>query len=881
MEVRGLAKARTPKTKFSFIRARDDNQNIRSPSSQKRRRDNTGSGPTGKRQKLQFESESTTLSDPLATYKMNLRTEGEIFEVQDGAKAWVIRDWNGSRLQEGKYVVVEKMETVFTSDTSCSHSFWICSCREASNQRQRLVETSTTITEVFDEFVCREEALYCIHCRLVSSFDQDNVTELSEQNSGEDGVEDEDDPVYFLRAEPLLAMVFCDGSRALVGTTARQRYLHCLTCDYGTRNCSHVNAYREWLQEEGLDEPIDDGEKSTSLPCGKSWKSIPYPLPDDLRELQQAYDSGILALPENLVPGIPDSSCPNGFSWDVRDPVEEGWSYDDTVTVYTEQCSFRQTNADGELKDIKVYYRICTGDCGCTLPYDGQEDLLFNLNNKDVIAYSMLFRYLHLMLEARNPLAAFHRAYQRQVRSIGQGSVLPIHKLRLAWDSFAQLLSIDWQTSFKCTLCGTQPDVIICDGTSLGFRKDLIRHDTVQNTQLQQSTIQGSDHKERVFIPVPQTRVLLSQYAGVNPRQKKRGKALRPNALSPQQYRELVNSLSTVPHLSSLATLLQRLSCNGSNRMAPGPYKKFLSELAKNSPLCGMLQIAHSEAEGSTKAVVRSVVQNRVNLFDSGNAALFERLRGEAPILVDFLYSVYMAEGCKIPEDVAALVEDVLDRVSMPFVHGHDDSAYPPAEREDIFGGYSFFPNMPPVRGQATYAKDAVRRSRPKACRDPSRCNKMYGGHPTLSPGIFTTFCRHGVCYGFTVLKCHESPRHPFEILIGRFHRAPRVIIYDNACRLHQYCLNREPTFFRDTLFCVDRLHWVNHTGCSDGYCMDAYQHHGSIDVQKINSQINEQANAGLKRIKAQLAYMAPRKFLFSVALFLAFKNMDKQQQLE
>ncbi|XP_078658194.1 uncharacterized protein LOC144903683 [Branchiostoma floridae x Branchiostoma belcheri] len=879
MEVRGLAKARTPKAKFSFIRARDDNQNIRSPSSQKRQRDNTDSGETGKRQKLHFESSSTTLNDPLVTYKMNLRTEREIFEVEDGVKVWVIRDWNGSRLQEGKYVVVEKMETAFTNASGCSHSFWICSCREASNQRQRLVETSQTVTEVFEEFVCREEALYCIHCRLVSSFDDENATELEENSEGD---EDEDNPVSFIRADPLLAMVSCDGSRALVGTTTRQRYLHCLTCDFGTRNCPHVNAYREWLQEEGLDEPVDDGEKSTSLPSAKSWKAIPYPLPDDLRELQHDYDSGTLALPENLVPEIPDSCCPNGFAWDSRDPVEEGWSHDETVTVYTEQCSFRQTNADGELKDIKVYYRLCTGECRCVLQYDGQEDLLFNLNNRDLITYSLLFRYLHLMLEARNPLAAFHRAYQRQVRSIGHGDVLPLHKLRLAWDCFSQLLAIDWEKSFKCTLCGSQPDVIICDGTSLGFRKDLIKHDTQNTQQPTTSQVQGSDHKERVFIPASQSRVLLSQYAGVNPRQKKRGKAIRPNALSAQQYHELVSSLSTFPHLSSLATLLQRLSCNGSHRIAPDPYKKFLSELAKNSPLCGMLQIDHSEAEGSTKAIVRSVVQNRFNLFDSANAAVFERLRGEAPILVDFLFGVYKAEGSRIPEDVAALVSDIVDRVSVPFRHEHDSTVYPPPEGEDIFGGYSFFPTMPPVRGQATYAKDAVHRRRTKACRDPGqRCNKLYGGHPTLSPGIFTAFCRHGVCYGFTILKCHESPRHPFEILMGRFSRAPRVIVYDNACRLHQYCLNREPTFFRDTLFCVDRLHWINHTGCSAGYCMDSYHNHSSIDVQKINSQVNEQANAGLKRIKAQLAYMAPRKFLFSVALFLAFKNMDKQHQVD
>ena len=42
---------------------------------------------------------------------------------------------------------------------------------------------------------------------------------------------------------------------------------------------------------------------------------------------------------------------------------------------------------------------------------------------------------------------------------------------------------------------------------------------------------------------------------------------------------------------------------------------------------------------------------------------------------------------------------------------------------------------------------------------------------------------------------------------------APKVVIYDNACNLHQYMLNREPLFFKSTWLLVDRFHWPNHTG--------------------------------------------------------------------
>lgn len=42
---------------------------------------------------------------------------------------------------------------------------------------------------------------------------------------------------------------------------------------------------------------------------------------------------------------------------------------------------------------------------------------------------------------------------------------------------------------------------------------------------------------------------------------------------------------------------------------------------------------------------------------------------------------------------------------------------------------------------------------------------------------------------------------------------APKIIVFDNCCNLHSYCLNRDPNFFRNTLFVVDRFHWFNHTG--------------------------------------------------------------------
>ena len=40
--------------------------------------------------------------------------------------------------------------------------------------------------------------------------------------------------------------------------------------------------------------------------------------------------------------------------------------------------------------------------------------------------------------------------------------------------------------------------------------------------------------------------------------------------------------------------------------------------------------------------------------------------------------------------------------------------------------------------------------------------------------------------------------------LRSQFKVAPNLVIYDIACKLHQYCLNREPAFFKHTQFVVN-----------------------------------------------------------------------------
>ena len=46
---------------------------------------------------------------------------------------------------------------------------------------------------------------------------------------------------------------------------------------------------------------------------------------------------------------------------------------------------------------------------------------------------------------------------------------------RWSWYSFLKLLDIDPSSAFMCPECGTAPDIVLMDATSLSFRKEFLQ----------------------------------------------------------------------------------------------------------------------------------------------------------------------------------------------------------------------------------------------------------------------------------------------------------------------------------------------------------------------------------------------------------------------
>eukprot|EP00955_Chlamydomonas_euryale_P070907 360887-Chlamydomonas_euryale.AAC.2 len=119
------------------------------------------------------------------------------------------------------------------------------------------------------------------------------------------------------------------------------------------------------------------------------------------------------------------------------------------------------------------------------------------------------------------------------------------------------------------------------------------------------------------------------------------------------------------------------------------------------------------------------------------------------------------------------------------------------------------------------------------------------------------------------------------------WHAGPRMVVYDNSCNLSRYCLRRQPSFFAKTRFTIDRMHMRGHVACHSGYSMAAVpldevlvtaadiggSHFQVITPANFNTQVAEQCNAKLNKIRTQLAYMRQEQYMKFARYYLYQHN--------
>ena len=145
------------------------------------------------------------------------------------------------------------------------------------------------------------------------------------------------------------------------------------------------------------------------------------------------------------------------------------------------------------------------------------------------------------------------------------------------------------------------------------------------------------------------------------------------------------------------------------------------------------------------------------------------------------------------------------------------DSDVPPPANKLVY-----FPNLPKVHGIPAYLADqwATRR----APEDQDACRKYSLSHPTLTPGMFTIYCPHGVllwirsnAIAWISKASIQNFLHSFQYTTT-YHRLQQPIAsYINTFSIDINHISRAHL----SLLVVS--HWQGHVRCSSGYSLDRY----------------------------------------------------------
>ena len=608
----------------------------------------------------------------------------------------------------------------------------------------------------------------------------------------------------------------------------------CLCCK--NTACGHRRVYRLINEPHYIHRPM-------TFPSVTKHE-IEYPLSIESASVLREYNSGTRRYPKFLIPKYSRSTkCIHGHRFQHQSPIANNWLSARKSYIHLLDSTF----------SVKVYFRpvvLNIDNCDCKQEFEGLNECLFNYNNTHIFSYELMITIMHHILVGKMPLSATVNSINRtrtfmRAHPFKRGMA---NIIRLAYNAFVRLTDIVKNPQSKvCNKCpvGRIPDCVIMDGTTLGCRIDRMDHNMfMPNDNL--IPIDEVPNCTKIFLPLKETREHVQRFYN--------------NQVQDGDEADLERVIDSMPYDS-----IKQLLRDAEPGPCPPELYTFFKSISAGNTAAGIFQ--HG---GDNAMTARNILLEVINGdFSRVNN---EDLNKYTPLLVDILRAGYL-----IPSDtISEVIQDIVTAIEVPF-SGVDPALDPQQPRytepcvEEEMPLDKFSPHLTLCKGKGKYEADS--RGLPRREDERILCKKYLSKqHPMLSPGVFLLVCQHGFCHGFTMMDKHESPRIPFDILTTRFPTPPKTVVYDNACKLHQMVLKREPLRFKNTKFLVDRFHSKGHT-CSRGYHMDTYKKDEIIAT--INSQLCEQLNARLKNLRGQIACMSSDNAKFHIELFLSIRNVD------
>ena len=520
-----------------------------------------------------------------------------------------------------------------------------------------------------------------------------------------------------------------------------------------------------------------------------------------------------------------------------------------------------QTNLYTEVGIVQVW--ICDRQClndrpECLLVYSGEQDALHILSTHTAAGDEIGWDYINHATRSTTSLGAYCDIMSERY---------PSGVSFMSRQTFTEFI-FSWMSSFRidfrqtCSVCGDNPQIIACDGTNIGIFGQNSSVPPVESPTCTNKVQQQHSRTDRQFFAhsrdsathIKQAHILAQKdlqfvIAGnsCNTGTEERGLDARKQHIlscTPEKCVPMMTSFINKeyhPHVSACLHPIMKVLATSYPLSSLINYR-FLPQLSAilqnlntlttsslNSQLPEIFSLLHS-------AITESQAEHIVSFFE---------------FLIEAIQSTHQAD--QHPSDSSVVIEP-----------------YHPTEQGRA---YYFTHHGGRVREMPVYSCNdkATKDKQDTTCRK-KYLNSASGGPKTTF--LFLWFCpQHGHCYGCHIVPGSEGRKDPFSSAFLYMETPPSEVFYDFSCQLEEYCLNREPHFWRECRFYHDIFHGFSHK-CPFVYSAKRVP---ALMNSGINSEICEQFNAYLQKIKFSARSMSQTHFMFYLQFFMHLWNENKR----
>ena len=653
-----------------------------------------------------------------------------------------------------------------------------------------------------------------------------------------------------------LAIAFDKKKIGIIWTQGRMITPSCSLCS--SKKCKHYHQWHRKIEEEKgtkkNDKNNDDNDDDNDKPdphynntddenYGFNRSEIHFPLlsEDKQKSAYEARTDGRYGLPDEIVPPYdPDIKCKHGRSYSQS-----------SLKLISEALTIFNDHGD-TVVSCKVFGRL--SPCRCLLNPDLHEYLLLNMGEGRCVDYETLQKHLILFCRTGCTSQGFFKNVESHCKLMGKPLFTEYQIFLRAMHGYVK--RIKWKTEeiFSCPNCGISPAYLVgdgkCDIAPLQRRippgvKELSSNPSDPSPVLKQASF----HSSRVFLQHKFERdMIISLLQGTITI----SDVIKSRKAKSENFKLIVKILERIKDQAEI----------------PSSYVDLLVELSKNSPVAGILQITQKK----TLKFLRDFCVKATNVRDASHHQTLQLLISELPTFFPVLIQICDLEGSEfLPHDVSRVVIALIKIRLSTFADSEQrfsDDYIPYDGGEDCT---QFYPNHPIHTWPKLYNVGSST--------DKDSCDKNFSSHSQFVDGIFSIgcACKYSITYGFELMLHSESPRHFFHFLTSRavnFNHL-RGVIFDFACGLHRYILNREPAQFETVQFLVDGSHWNGHSSCAEGYNFNRYK---SDNCE--NSQNREQLHSTLSKLGKSLRQMSYSNFMRYCVAFFAISNLSKLNKI-